>query len=43
MNDGRLHLLKEPYLKIYKRYGHEILNTYLLLHSLSDTTSLIPK
>ena len=44
MNGGKLHLLKAPYLyKIYTRYGHEILNTYLLLHSLSDTTSLIPK
>ena len=25
------------------RYGHEILNTCLLLYLLSDTTSLIPK
>ena len=40
MNGGKLYLLKAPYLKIYTRYGHEILNTYLLFHSLSDTTSL---
>ena len=42
-NGGKLHLLKAPYFKIYTRYGHEILNTYLLLHLLSDATSLIPK
>ena len=43
MNGVKLHLLKASYLKIYTRYGHEILNTYLLLRSLSDTTSLIGK
>ena len=39
----KLHLLKLPYLKIYTRYGDEILNAYLLLHSQLDTISLIPK
>ena len=42
MNGGKLHLLKAAYCKI-TRFGREILNIYLLSHSLSDTTSLIPK